>query len=48
VILGTLEAEGRCLRLVRDRIDLGRRLARAVPPATPEPSTAGGPRGGRR
>jgi Protein of unknown function DUF58 len=32
VVLGTLEAEGRCQRLVRDRIDLGRRLARAVPP----------------
>jgi hypothetical protein len=32
VVLGTLEAEGHCLRPVRDRIDLGRRLARAVPP----------------
>ncbi len=32
VVLGTMEVEGRCLRLVRDRIDLGRRLARAVPP----------------
>ncbi len=49
VILGTLEAEGRCLRLVRDRIDLGRRLARAVPaPAPPEPSPVRRPRGGRR
>jgi len=49
VVLGTLEAEGRCLRLVRDRIDLGRRLARAIPvPDAPAPSTAGRARGGRR
>jgi uncharacterized protein (DUF58 family) len=42
VVLGTLEEEGRCVRPVRDRVDLGRRLARAVPPA-------GGPGGtGRR
>jgi uncharacterized protein (DUF58 family) len=33
VVLGTLEAGGRCVRPVRDRVDLGRRLARAVPPA---------------
>jgi uncharacterized protein (DUF58 family) len=33
VVLATLEAEGPCRRPVRDRIDLGRRLARAVPPA---------------
>jgi uncharacterized protein (DUF58 family) len=33
VVLGTLEAQGRCVRPVRDRVDLGRRLARAVPPA---------------
>jgi len=41
VVLATLEAEGRCVRLVRDRVDLGRRLARAVPtssvPVDPEP-----------
>jgi len=49
VVLGTLEAEGRCLRLVRDRIDLGRRLARAIPvPDAPAPSTTGRARGGRR
>jgi uncharacterized protein (DUF58 family) len=30
VVLATLEAEGPCRRPVRDRIDLGRRLARAV------------------
>ncbi len=35
VVLATLEAEGRCRRLVRDRIDLGRRLARAVPAEVP-------------
>ena len=27
VVLGTLEVDGRCLRQVRDRVDLGRRLA---------------------
>jgi hypothetical protein len=50
VVLGTLEAEGRCLRLVRDRIDLGRRLARALPPeATHPPSPDGaGPSSGQR
>jgi uncharacterized protein (DUF58 family) len=31
VVLGTQEAEGHTVRVVRDRIDLGRRLARAVP-----------------
>ena len=39
VVLGTLEAEGRRVRPVRDRVDLGRRLARAVPPT----GGAGGP-----
>jgi hypothetical protein len=34
VVLATLEPEGRAVRLVRDRVDLGRRLARAVPPPT--------------
>jgi len=42
VVLGTLEAGDRCVRPVRDRVDLGRRLARALPPA----GDAGGP--GRR
>jgi uncharacterized protein (DUF58 family) len=47
VILGTLEADGRVTRLVRDRIDLGRRLARATsPPAPPTPTSPG--RRGRR
>ena len=32
VVLGTLEAGGRCVRPVRDRVDLGRRLARAISP----------------
>ncbi len=32
VVLGTDEVGGRSRRLVRDRVDLGRRLARAVPP----------------
>jgi len=40
VLLGTLEADGRRMGQIRDRIDLGRRLARAVP--TPEtPATVG-------
>ena len=42
VVLATLEPEGRTVRLVRDRVDLGRRLARAVAPA-PAPA-ADGPR----
>jgi len=38
VVLGTREPDGHVTRLVRDRVDLGRRLARAV--ATPtEPTT---------
>ncbi len=51
VVLGTLEAEGRCLRPVRDQIDLGRRLARAIPPGEtdgPSSGVGGPPRGGRR
>jgi hypothetical protein len=41
VVLGTLEASGRCVRPVRDRVDLGRRMARAVPPpAGPSPPPA--------
>jgi uncharacterized protein (DUF58 family) len=39
VVLGTDEREGRALRPVRDRIDLGRRLARAVPPPGVAPPT---------
>ncbi len=31
VVLGTVETDGHVMRVVRDRIDLGRRLARAVP-----------------
>jgi uncharacterized protein (DUF58 family) len=37
VVLATLEDDGRVVRVVRDRIDLGRRLARAVPPPAPPP-----------
>ena len=49
VVLGTHEAQGHVVRAVRDRIDLGRRLARAVPmpgPAAAERSDS--PRGRRR
>ena len=35
VVLATVESGGRIVRPVRDRIDLGRRLARAVTPPTP-------------
>jgi uncharacterized protein (DUF58 family) len=42
VVLGTWEADGRCLRPVRDRIDLGRRLARAVPAAAPSATVVPG------
>ena len=50
VLLGTDEIEGRTRRLVRDRVDLGRRLARAVPPpqAPPAPTTTGRASGWRR
>ena len=44
VVLGTREPEGPVARVVRDRIDLGRRLARAVPSpvaASPRPPTSG-------
>jgi hypothetical protein len=44
VVLGTREPEGPVARVVRDRIDLGRRLARAVPSpvaACPRPPTSG-------
>jgi uncharacterized protein (DUF58 family) len=53
VVLATMEAEGRTVRLVRDRIDLGRRLARAVTSPTrneaaaPPLPGAGGRRGSR-
>ncbi len=46
VILGTLEADGHVTRPVRDRVDLGRRLARAVSP--PSALTLLEPDGGRR
>jgi uncharacterized protein (DUF58 family) len=47
VVLGTWELEGHAIRLVRDRIDLGRRLARAVPSpgAGSAPSHAAAPPG---
>ena len=50
VVLGTVEADGHVVRVVRDRIDLGRRLARAVgsPSAgrrPPGPAAADGGRG---
>jgi len=51
VVLGTQEASGRCVRPVRDRVDLGRRLARAVPPpigSGAAASTPPAPRRGRR
>jgi uncharacterized protein (DUF58 family) len=51
VVLGTDEPEGRTLRPLRDRIDLGRRLARAVPPAgvaPPDGSPRPVPQWGRR
>ncbi len=38
VVLGTDEVDGRVTRVVRDRIDLGRRLARAVTAPTPTPT----------
>jgi uncharacterized protein (DUF58 family) len=49
VVLGTHEAQGHVVRAVRDRIDLGRRLARAVPMPGPAPADrSNSPRGGRR
>lgn len=50
VVLGTEEAQGRTVRPVRDRIDLGRRLARAIPSsAPPGPGTpVSGQRSSRR
>lgn len=51
VILATRESGGRTVRLVRDRIDLGRRLARAVPwpaPTDPDPGGAPSRQDGRR
>jgi uncharacterized protein (DUF58 family) len=51
VVLGTREPEGRVVRLVRDRVDLGRRLARAVPspvlPGATGPASVGGRRRNR-
>jgi uncharacterized protein (DUF58 family) len=44
VVLGSREAEGRVVRLVRDRVDLGRRLARAV--TSPGRAGTGGRDGG--
>ncbi len=44
VVLGTREPEGHVVRAVRDRIDLGRRLARAVP--SPDAAASGQPTGG--
>ena len=45
VVLGTREMEGRVVRLVPDRVDLGRRLARAVSPpvvpGAPTPASVG-------
>jgi hypothetical protein len=48
VVLATLEAEGRCVRAVRDRVDLGRRMARAVPPPAGAPTEASPHRALRR
>jgi hypothetical protein len=48
VVLGTREADGAVVAVVRDRIDLGRRLARAVPPPSVWSSPPPTPRPGRR
>jgi uncharacterized protein (DUF58 family) len=45
VLLVTDEAGGRVRRLIRDRVDLGRRLARAVPPVGPTGTPAPTPTG---
>ncbi len=44
VILVTREPDGRVTRVVRDPIDLGRRLARAVPAPAPAPDSGDAPR----
>jgi uncharacterized protein (DUF58 family) len=43
VVLGTDEPSGHVTRWVRDRVDLGRRLARAVPPPVVGAETSGSP-----
>jgi len=48
VVLATLESGGRTVRPVRDRVDLGRRLARAVTPTTPGTGPEAGSAIGRR
>jgi uncharacterized protein (DUF58 family) len=48
VVLGTVEAEGRCRRMVRDRVDLGRRMARAVPASAAPEGQSPRPRQARR
>jgi hypothetical protein len=42
VVLGTREPDGHVMRPVRDRIDLGRRLARAVPSPPVPPGSGSG------
>jgi len=43
VVLGTVEADGHVVRVVRDQIDLGRRLARAVGSPSAGSPSAGSP-----
>jgi uncharacterized protein (DUF58 family) len=45
VLLGTREPDGRVIRAVRDRVDLGRRLARAVASPVDAGPESGGPPG---
>jgi hypothetical protein len=45
VVLGTQEQDGHIMRVVRDRIDLGRRLARALAPPTVAPESRMPPSG---
>jgi uncharacterized protein (DUF58 family) len=45
VVLGTQEPDGHVMRVVRDRIDLGRRLARAVPSSPVPPPSGTSPTG---